>query len=32
VADPARDLAAVMIERFGHRHGYVGNQYGLGDD
>ena len=21
----------VMTERFGHRHGYVGNQYGLGD-
>ena len=31
VADPAKDLAAVMTERFGHRHGYVGNQYGLGD-
>ena len=31
VADPAKDLAAVMIERFGDRHGYVGHQYGLGD-
>ena len=31
VADPAKDLAAVMTERFGDRHGYVGNQYGLGD-
>jgi phthalate 4,5-dioxygenase len=31
VTDPSKDLAAVMTERFGHRHGYVGNQYGLGD-
>ena len=31
VADPDMDLAAVMAERFGHRHGYVGNEYGLGE-
>ena len=31
VAAPDKDLAQVMTERFGHRHGYVGNQYGLGD-
>ncbi len=26
-----KDLATVMTERFGHPHGYVGGQYGLGD-
>ena len=26
-----RTSTPVMTERFGHRHGYVGNQYGLGD-
>jgi hypothetical protein len=26
-----KDLAAVMAERFGHRHGYVGGEYGLGE-
>src|SRR5262249_2315524 len=31
LADPAKDLAAVMTERFGERSGYVGNHYGLGD-
>jgi phthalate 4,5-dioxygenase oxygenase subunit len=31
VADPGKDLSAVMTERFGHRHGYVGNEYGLGE-
>jgi phthalate 4,5-dioxygenase oxygenase subunit len=31
VADPSKDLSAVMTERFGHRHGYVGNEYGLGE-
>jgi phthalate 4,5-dioxygenase oxygenase subunit len=31
VADPNKDLSAVMTERFGHRHGYVGNEYGLGE-
>jgi hypothetical protein len=31
VTDPSKDLTAVMTERFGHRHGYVGGQYGLGD-
>ena len=31
VADPGKDLVAVMTERFGHRHGYVGNEYGLGE-
>jgi phthalate 4,5-dioxygenase oxygenase subunit len=31
IAAPSKDLAAVMTERFGHRHGYIGNQYGLGE-
>jgi hypothetical protein len=31
VAAPDKDLDAVMTERFGHRRGYVGEQYGLGD-
>ena len=31
VTAPDRDLAAVMTERFGHPHGYVGKQHGLGD-
>ncbi|SJZ52116.1 Rieske [2Fe-2S] domain-containing protein [Enhydrobacter aerosaccus] len=31
IAGPERDLAAVMTERFGHPHGYVGKLYGLGD-
>ena len=31
VAAPDKDLAAVMTERFGHRHGYVGSEYGLGE-
>jgi hypothetical protein len=31
VASADKDLAAVMAERFGHRDGYVGKQYGLGD-
>ena len=31
VAPPGRDLAAVMAERFGHHHGYVGAEYGLGE-
>jgi hypothetical protein len=31
VAAPAKDLAMVMTERFGHPHGYVGGEYGLGD-
>ena len=31
VASPDKDLAAVMTERFGHRDGYVGKQYGLDD-
>lgn len=29
IAAPEKDLAAVMTERFGHRHGYVGGEYGL---
>jgi len=29
VTGPDRDLAAVMTERFGHPHGYVGERYGL---
>ena len=31
VAAPEKNLATVMSERFGHPHGYVGDQYGLGD-
>jgi phenylpropionate dioxygenase-like ring-hydroxylating dioxygenase large terminal subunit len=31
VARPDKDLAQVMTERFGHRHGYVGQEYGLGE-
>jgi phthalate 4,5-dioxygenase oxygenase subunit len=31
VAAPAKDLATVMTERFGHPHGYVGQEYGLGE-
>jgi len=31
VAGPAKDLAAVMTERFGHPHGWVGREYGLGE-
>jgi hypothetical protein len=31
IADPAKDLATVMTERFGHPHGYVGAEHGLGD-
>ncbi|MBS0519212.1 MAG: Rieske 2Fe-2S domain-containing protein [Proteobacteria bacterium] len=31
IAAPDRDLAAVMTERFGHPHGYVGRRYGLDD-
>jgi phthalate 4,5-dioxygenase oxygenase subunit len=31
VATPDKDLAAVMTERFGHPHGYVGKQYGFGE-
>ena len=31
VAAPEKSLATVMTERFGHPHGYVGTQYGLGD-
>jgi hypothetical protein len=31
VAAPAKNLEAVMSERFGHDRGYVGKQYGLGD-
>ena len=31
IAAPEKDLATVMTERFGHRHGYVGNEHGLAD-
>ena len=31
IAAPEKDLATVMTERFGHRHGYVGDKYGLED-
>jgi phthalate 4,5-dioxygenase len=30
IAAPEKDLPTIMAERFGHRHGYVGNEYGLG--
>ena len=29
IAAPDKDLATVMTERFGHRHGYVGGEYGF---
>jgi hypothetical protein len=29
IASPDKDLATVMTERFGHRHGYVGSEYGF---
>ena len=31
IAGPEKDLATVMTERFGHRHGYVGGEYGFAD-
>jgi hypothetical protein len=31
VTSPDKDLATVMTERFGHRDGYIGQHYGLGD-
>jgi len=31
IAPPDKDLATVMTERFGHRHGYVGGEYGFAD-
>ena len=31
IAAPDKDLAAVMTERFGHPHGYVGHEYGFGE-
>ena len=31
IAGPEKSLASVMTERFGHPHGYVGGEYGLGD-
>jgi phthalate 4,5-dioxygenase oxygenase subunit len=31
IAGPDKDFATVMTERFGHRHGYVGNEHGLAD-
>jgi hypothetical protein len=31
IAGPDKDLAAVMTERFGHPHGYVGAEHGLGE-
>jgi nitrite reductase/ring-hydroxylating ferredoxin subunit len=30
IAAADKDLVTVMGERFGHRHGYVGDEYGLG--
>ncbi|HZP99413.1 MAG TPA: Rieske 2Fe-2S domain-containing protein [Reyranella sp.] len=30
VAAADKDLSTVMVERFGHRHAYVGHEYGLG--
>ncbi|OYY44130.1 MAG: ring-hydroxylating oxygenase subunit alpha [Rhodospirillales bacterium 24-66-33] len=29
IAAAEKDLTTVMMERFGHRHGYVGGEYGL---
>jgi hypothetical protein len=31
IAGPDKDLVALMTERFGHPHGYVGGEYGLGE-
>jgi len=31
IAAAEKDLATVMVERFGHRHGYVGAEYGLAE-
>jgi hypothetical protein len=31
IAGPDKDFAAVMTDRFGHRHGYVGAEHGLGE-
>ena len=31
IAAPTEDLAAVMTERFGHPHGYVGHEYGIAE-
>jgi phthalate 4,5-dioxygenase oxygenase subunit len=31
IAAPDKDLTAIMIDRFGHPHGYVGSEYGLGE-
>ena len=31
MAGPEKDMATVMTERFGHRDGYVGSEYGFGD-
>ena len=31
IAAAEKDLATVMAERFGHRHGYVGGEYGLAE-
>ena len=29
IAGPEKDLTTVMTERFGHKNGYVGYEYGL---
>ena len=31
IAGPEKDLATIMTERFGHPHGHVGAEYGLGE-
>jgi hypothetical protein len=31
IAGPDKDLTTVMTERFGHPHGYVGYEHGLGE-
>jgi phenylpropionate dioxygenase-like ring-hydroxylating dioxygenase large terminal subunit len=31
MAGPEKDLVAVMTERFGHRDGYIGSEYGFGE-
>ncbi|UYN97578.1 MAG: Rieske 2Fe-2S domain-containing protein [Enhydrobacter sp.] len=30
IAAPDKDLTTIMTERFGHRHGHVGHEHGLG--
>ena len=31
ISSPDKELATVMVERFGHPHGYIGHEYGLAE-